>query len=49
MTADGHKIYLEAVEHAFGREVAQLAKIYVQKFESEKRYGPPSASDGKTT
>jgi hypothetical protein len=49
MTADCNKIYLGAVEHAFGREVADLAKIYVQKFESEKHYGPPSASDGKTT
>lgn len=42
LTSDGHKMYLEAVEHAFGREIdyAQLVKMYGQDTESEKRYSP---------
>jgi IS1 family transposase len=42
LTTDGHKIYLEAVERAFGSEVdyAQLIKMYGQEPESEKRYSP---------
>jgi IS1 family transposase len=42
LTSDGHKMYLEAVEHAFGHEVeyAQLVKMYGQDTESEKRYSP---------
>ena len=42
LTTDGHRMYLEAVEHAFGREVeyAQLIKMYGQDTESEKRYSP---------
>jgi IS1 family transposase len=42
LTSDGHKMYLEAVEKAFGREVeyAQLVKMYGQDTESEKRYSP---------
>lgn len=42
ITTDGHKMYLEAVEGAFGSEVdyAMLVKLYGQDSESEKRYSP---------
>jgi IS1 family transposase len=42
LTTDGHKMYLEAVEDAFGAEVdfSQLVKIYGPSPESEKRYSP---------
>ncbi len=40
LTTDGHKMYLEAVEGAFGANVdyAQLVKLYGQELEAEKRY-----------
>jgi IS1 family transposase len=42
ITTDGHRMYLEAVEQAFGAEVdyAQLVKLYGQDMETEKRYSP---------
>lgn len=42
LTTDGHKVYLEAVESAFGGEVdyAMLVKLYGASPESEKRYSP---------
>jgi IS1 family transposase len=42
ITTDGHKMYLEAVEQAFGRDVdyAMLVKMYGQDSEPEKRYSP---------
>ena len=43
LTTDGHKVYLQAIEHAFGSEVdyAMLIKIYgKQQREEEKRYSP---------
>jgi len=42
LTTDGHGMYLEAVEHAFGSEIdfAQLVKRYGQDPEAEKRYSP---------
>jgi len=42
ITSDGHKMYLEAVEKAFGKDVdfAQLVKIYGTELETEKRYSP---------
>ncbi len=42
ITADGHRMYLEAVENAFGSEVdyAMLVKLYGQEPESERRYSP---------
>lgn len=42
ITTDGHKMYLEAIENAFGSEVdyAMLVKLYGQDIESEKRYSP---------
>lgn len=42
LTTDGHKIYLEAIERAFGADIdyAQLVKLYGQEPESERRYSP---------
>ncbi len=42
ITTDGHKMYLEAVEGAFGADVdyAMLVKLYGQEQEQEKRYSP---------
>jgi len=42
ITTDGHRVYLDAVEEAFGSEVdyAQLQKIYGAVEESETRYSP---------
>lgn len=43
ITTDGHKVYLQAVENAFGSEVdyAMLIKIYGKsQKEEEKRYSP---------
>jgi len=42
LTTDGHKMYLEAVEEAFGCEIdfSQLVKIYGKSQESETRYSP---------
>ncbi len=43
LTTDGHKMYLEAVESAFGSGIdfSQLVKIYGQTVEGQKRYSPP--------
>jgi IS1 family transposase len=42
LTTDGHKVYLDAVEGAFGADIdyAQLVKTYGEAPESEKRYSP---------
>jgi len=42
LTTDGHKMYLEAVEDAFGCKIdfSQLVKIYGTPPEAEKRYSP---------
>lgn len=42
ITTDGHKMYLWAVEDAFGSDVdfAQLVKLYGAEPETEKRYSP---------
>ena len=42
LTTDGLKVYLEAVEGAFGGDVdfAQLVKLYGEAPEAEKRYSP---------
>lgn len=42
ITSDGHKMYLNAVESAFGSEVdyAMLVKLYGVEPENEKRYSP---------
>ncbi|HVT58146.1 MAG TPA: IS1 family transposase [Thermoanaerobaculia bacterium] len=42
LISDGHKIYLSAVEDAFGGSIdfAQLVKVYTADSEGEKRYSP---------
>lgn len=42
LTTDGHKAYLEAVEHAFGADIdyAMLVKVYGEALGTEKRYSP---------
>src|SRR3972149_4230932 len=42
LTTDGHKMYLEAVEDAFGCKIdfSHLVKIYGTPPEAEKRYSP---------
>jgi len=42
LTTDGHKMYLNSVEDAFGSEIdfSQLIKIYGPSEEIEKRYSP---------
>jgi len=42
ITTDGHKMYLDAVEQAFGVDVdyAMLVKMYGQELQPEKRYSP---------
>jgi IS1 family transposase len=42
ITVDGHRVYLDAVEEAFGADVdyAQLQKIYGAVVENETRYSP---------
>lgn len=42
LTTDGHKMYLEAVESAFGSDIdfSQLIKLYGQTSEGQKRYSP---------
>lgn len=42
LTTDGHGMYLEAIEHAFGADIdyGMLVKLYGQEPESEKRYSP---------
>ena len=42
LTADGHRVYLEAVESAFGAQIdyAMLVKLYGNDRESEARYSP---------
>lgn len=42
LTTDGHRVYLQAVEDAFGSKVdyAMLVKLYGGPQEPEKRYGP---------
>jgi IS1 family transposase len=42
LTSDGHRVYLEAVEGAFGEDIdyAMLSKIYRSSTEGETRYSP---------
>lgn len=42
ITTDGHRVYLDAVEDAFGADVdyAQLQKIYGASMEPERQYSP---------
>ena len=49
LTTDGHKPYLEAVEHAFGNDIdyARLIKIYGEDPSKEKRYSPSRFVEAK--
>jgi IS1 family transposase len=42
ITTDGHRVYLDAVEEAFGADIdyAQLQKIYGASMEPERQYSP---------
>ncbi len=42
ITTDGHKLYLDAIDGAFGRDIdyAMLVKLYGEDVEHEKRYSP---------
>jgi IS1 family transposase len=42
LTTDGHKMYAEAVDQAFGSEIdyAIIVKLYGQEVEDDKRYSP---------
>jgi IS1 family transposase len=42
LTTDGHRVYLQAVEDAFGRDIdyAMLVKMYGEDRQSEARYSP---------
>jgi hypothetical protein len=42
LTTDGHRVYLQAAESAFGSEIdyAMLVKLYGNDRESEARYSP---------
>ncbi|HVP90003.1 MAG TPA: IS1 family transposase [Terriglobales bacterium] len=46
LTTDGHNMYLDAVENAFGVDVdfSQLVKIYGQTPEGQRRYSPPQCT-----
>ncbi|MBI4246340.1 MAG: DDE-type integrase/transposase/recombinase [Candidatus Rokubacteria bacterium] len=52
LTTDGHKVYLEAVEGAFGSEIdyAMLVKVYEGDSgrEAQARYSPPSCLGTRT-
>jgi IS1 family transposase len=49
LTTDGHRVYLNAVEDAFGSEIdyAMLVKIYGADTASDSRYSPPDCIDCK--
>ena len=49
LTTDGHKMYLEAVEDAFGADIdyAMLEKLYGCPPEAEKRYSPAKCLGAK--
>jgi len=51
LTTDGHKMYLNAMEDAFGNDVdfSQLVKFYENTEEGEKRYSPPKCNGTKKT
>lgn len=42
LTSDGHRVYLQAVENAFGNDIdyAMLVKLYGNDAEAETRYSP---------
>jgi IS1 family transposase len=50
LTTDGHRVYLDAVENAFGSEVdyAMLVKLYGNDAETETRYSPAECIGSQT-
>jgi IS1 family transposase len=50
LTTDGHRVYVDAVESAFGSEIdyAMLVKMYGNDRESETRYSPAECIGCKT-
>lgn len=51
LTTDGLKVYLEAVEGAFGADIdfAQLVKLFGEAPELQKRYSPPQCTGCQKT
>jgi IS1 family transposase len=51
LTTDGHRVYLDAVERAFGSGVdyAMLVKLYGNDSEKEVRYGPAESIEALKT
>jgi len=51
LTTDGLKVYLEAVEGAFGADIdfAQLVKLFGEAPEQQKRYSPPQCTGCQKT
>lgn len=51
LTTDGHRVYLDAVEQAFGSEVdyAMLVKLYGNDAELETRYSPAQCTGAMAT
>jgi IS1 family transposase len=49
LTTDGHSVYVNAVERAFGNDIdyAMLVKIYGESPEAEKRYSPAQCKGTK--
>lgn len=49
LTTDGHRMYLDAVDNAFGSEVdfSQLIKLYGNEVEKEVRYSPAQCTGAK--
>jgi IS1 family transposase len=50
VTTDGHGMYLEAIEHAFGADVdyAMLVKLYGRDPEDDRRYSPAKCIGAET-
>jgi len=50
LTTDGHRVYLEAVESAFGADIdyAMLVKVYGTNPEGDTRYSPAECIDCQT-
>ena len=50
LTTDGYKIYLNAIENAFGGDIdyAMLVKVYEKSNEQEKRYSPERCTGSET-
>jgi IS1 family transposase len=51
LTTDGHKVYLQSVEDAFGSDIdyAQLVKMYGAAPEGQRRYSPAECTGIKKT